>query len=209
MSQVCRHLHETLVTWPRFTAGFDPANIPANGLYFLFETGEKAHGVERIVRVGTHTGQDNLPKRLNEHLYTPNKDRSIFRKHIGRCLLARQGDPFLEFWEIDLTTRKNREKFEHLVDKEQLAETEEMVTAYITANFSFTVLYVQDKDSRLKAESGLLSTIAQCQESKASPEWLGNHHPNSVIRASGLWNIQGLDKEPFSIEDVEILLASQ
>ena len=36
-------------------------------------------------------------KRLNEHLFTPNKDRSIFRKHVGRCLLVQRNDLFLKF----------------------------------------------------------------------------------------------------------------
>ncbi|MSP93707.1 MAG: hypothetical protein EXR00_00415 [Alphaproteobacteria bacterium] len=39
---------------------------------------------------------------------TPNKDRSIFRKHVGRCLLAKSGDPLLAQWEIDLTTKASR-----------------------------------------------------------------------------------------------------
>lgn len=203
---VCDFLHRELVNFPRFRHGFNLKDIPINGLYFLFENGEAAHGGERIVRVGTHTGQNNLPKRLKEHLYTPNKDRSVFRKHIGRCLLARRNDPFAKTWEIDLTTRKAREQFAHKVDKSRLCEVEQEVSDYMNSNFSFAVLQVDDRNERLMAESGFLSAIAACAGCRHSQNWLGLHHPNSAIRESGLWNVQGLDKTPIEQSDVERLL---
>ncbi len=206
MSAACQYLHKALAAWPRFRSGFDRSELPKNGLYFLFEKGETAHGGERIVRVGTHTGQNNLPKRLYEHLYTPNKDRSIFRKHIGRCLLSRQSDPFLKFWELDLTTKKQREEYGRHVDKNRLAEIEKNVSDYINENFSFAVLLAEDKEDRLRIEAGMLSTIAQCSECKASTHWLGGHHHNHTIRESSLWNIQGLNKIPLTLEEVNSLL---
>ncbi len=170
---VCQFLHERLMGLPRFKAKYDPQEIPENGLYFVFERGEAAHDGERIVRVGTHTGQNNLSKRLKEHLYTMNKDRSIFRKHVGRCILTRRDDPFLETWDIDLTTRQARAKFEHVVDKKRLGEVEQEVSDYMNANFSFVVLRVDDKADRLAAESGILSVIADCGGCRASDSWLG------------------------------------
>lgn len=209
MSAACQLLHKGLATWPRFKAGFNPKELPWNGLYFLFEKGEAAHGGDRIVRVGTHTGQNNLSKRLNEHLYMHNKDRSIFRKHVGRCLLTREMDSFLEFWELDLTAKKQREESEHLVDKKRLAEIENDVSDYINEKFSFVVLPVYTKENRLTAEKGMLSTIAQCSECTASAHWLGRQHPNPVIRESGLWNIQGLNGVPFSQEEIDVQLQIQ
>jgi len=35
-----------------------------------------------------------MPSRLLQHFVMENKDRSIFRKNIGRALLARAGDPY-------------------------------------------------------------------------------------------------------------------
>ena len=100
MSETCKKLHEVFSALPRFGTGYENSQVPANGIYIVFEKGEKAHGTDRIVRVGTHTGEGNLSQRLNEHLYTPNKDRSIFRKHIGRCLLAAENNPLLEQWNL-------------------------------------------------------------------------------------------------------------
>src|SRR5205085_2901797 len=102
---VCKALHkwanyQTVLRFP-----FDDSAIPLNGIYILFEQGEIAHGGNRIVRVGTHTGPNQLRSRLRQHFPVENKDRSIFRKNIGRALLNRQHDPFLQFWELDRTSR--------------------------------------------------------------------------------------------------------
>jgi hypothetical protein len=44
------------------------------------------------------------------HFTIENKDRSIFRKNIGRALLNRDWDPFLPAWELDRTSRAIREQ---------------------------------------------------------------------------------------------------
>jgi hypothetical protein len=53
---------------------FDDSPIPLNGIYILFEDGEIAHGTNRIVRIGTHTGKDQLFSRLKQHFIQENKD---------------------------------------------------------------------------------------------------------------------------------------
>ena len=81
MSIKCQLIHEWCHRQTRicFTAnGFTGENIPNNGVYILFERDEKAHGGDRIVRIGTHTGDSNLYNRLKEHFINENKDRSIF-----------------------------------------------------------------------------------------------------------------------------------
>lgn len=87
MSRECGRWHKQFSILPRFSHGYRKERVPNNGLYVVFESGETAHDTDRIVRIGTHRGEGNLPKRINEHPYTPNKDRSIFRKHIGAFLL--------------------------------------------------------------------------------------------------------------------------
>ena len=39
------------------------------------------------MNICTHTGKNQLISRLKQHFTNMNKDRSIFRKNIGRCLL--------------------------------------------------------------------------------------------------------------------------
>ena len=87
------------------------AIIPKNGIYIFFEEGETVPSVKchenrnRIVRVGTHTGDDRLWPRIREH-FKGTKDTSSFRKEIGRCLLERDGGSkkLKEAWEINFST---------------------------------------------------------------------------------------------------------
>jgi hypothetical protein len=119
MIEVCPELHRILERLPHHQFPFDDALIPLNGIYILFEDGEKAHGTNRIVRIGTHTGKDQLRSRLKQHFILENKDRSIFRKNIGRALLNKEKDPFLEKWELDLTTREAKENLGFQIDHEK------------------------------------------------------------------------------------------
>jgi hypothetical protein len=188
-----------------FQFPFDETRIPLNGIYILFEKGELAHGTNRIVRVGTHTGKDQLRLRLKQHFVAENKDRSIFRKNIGRSLLHKENDSFLMQWEIDLTTRSAKEKYASQIDREKRLVTEQRVTRYIQESFSFVVLRIDDKYKRLELESKIISTISFCQDCQPSENWLGRFSPKERIRESGLWLVNELYKEPLSNQDFQEL----
>ena len=96
MSKQCKTLHKLFNSMKRFSFPFDEEAIPKNGIYILFEKGERAHEADRIVRIGTHTGSNQLRSRLKQHFLNENKDRSIFRKNIGRAILNKNKDSFLE-----------------------------------------------------------------------------------------------------------------
>src|SRR4051812_33329339 len=91
---ICAGLHAWAGSLPRHEFPFSGSTIPGNGIYLLFEKGEEAHGGDRIVRAGTHTGVGQLLSRLHQHFVVENKDRSIFRKNIGRALLNKTKDPY-------------------------------------------------------------------------------------------------------------------
>ena len=195
MSGECERLHRKFSLLPRLSIGYQEKQVPQNGIYVVFENGEVVHNTDRIVRIGTHTGKGNLPKRINEHLCAPNKDRSIFRKHIGRCILAKRNDPFLEQWNIDLTPRANRDEYAGKIDFEKLEKMEQEVSDHITHNLSFVVIAVEGgKQKRRTVESEMISVIAVCSDCRPSKNWLGLHHPNRKIRSAGLWNVQGLPR---------------
>lgn len=207
MSDACAHLHLFARDMERHHFPFEESKLPRNGIYLLFERGETGHGGERIVRVGTHTGADNLCPRLHEHFLTENKDRSIFRKHIGRALLARDADPFLPSWNVDLTQRKNRERYGGTIDLEYQARIESAVSGYIRENFSFIAFEAEDKQERLALESKLISTLSICDECHASKGWLGHQAPNAKIRESGLWLVNHLYKTPATANEISALRA--
>lgn len=208
MKQLCHRLHNLFNKLPSFSFPFDIKMIPRNGIYILFENGEYAHQTNRIVRIGTHTGNNQLRSRLRQHFVKENKDRSIFRKNIGRALLNKVNDPYLAIWELDLTTREAKTKYYSLVDTEKQRQVEQQVTTYIQNNFHFVAFQVDEKDRRLELESKIISTISSCPECKPSLEWLGHFSPKSKIRESGLWLVNELYKQPL-IEDEYILLEKE
>ena len=59
-------LHNLINNLSRFSypSEEDLIKIPTNGIYINFEEGEKIEGVDRIVRIGTDTGNNQLHSRL-------------------------------------------------------------------------------------------------------------------------------------------------
>ena len=203
MSDACAAVHALARGLARHRFPVDPDAIPENGVYLLFEEGERGHGGDRIVRIGTHTGQYQLRSRLAEHFLIPNKDRSIFRKNVGRALLNRTDDAFLAQWELDLTSRKSRERHHGDVDPERQRQLEGEVTGRIQQSFSFVTIPVAEKEARLALEKALIATVAACSECQASREWLGRFSPKPKIRDSGLWQEQHLGSTPLRARELE------
>lgn len=119
---LCNAVHQAARALPRIAYAFERSCLPRNGIYLFFEAGESdGHtGDERIVRVGTHRS-DNFRSRISEHYLLDReleimadrpapKDRSIFRKNLGRAWIRKQGIEYLEVWNIDFTTRRNRQE---------------------------------------------------------------------------------------------------
>jgi hypothetical protein len=202
MSKECEELHNLFNNMKRLSFPFNKNEIPENGIYILFEKGEKAYGVDRIVRIGTHTGNNQLKSRLFQHFLNENKDRSIFRKNIGRAILNKRKDPFLKQWELDLTTKEAKDKLLNSVNLEKQKQIEKEVTEYIQNNFSFIVFPIEDKKKRLEIESKIISTISLCDECKPSENWFGLFSPKEKIRKSGLWLVNELYKEPLNEKDL-------
>lgn len=205
MSKDCEKIHKLFNKMERFTFPFKEYNIPTNGIYILFELGEKAHGGDRIVRIGTHTGHNQLKSRIKQHFINENKDRSIFRKNIGRVLLNKQKDPYIEVWELDLTTKESKEKYGNLIDEKKQKNMEKHITKHIQKNFNFVVFPIEKKEKRLWFESKIISTVSLCKNCHSSKNWIGLHSTKEKIRESGLWLVNELYKTPLSKEDLKML----
>ncbi|MHB1356091.1 MAG: hypothetical protein ACYCZF_08975 [Anaerolineae bacterium] len=205
MSNLCPELHQLLSDQPRYRFPFVLTSMPPDGIYVLFEEGETAHGTDRIVRIGTHDSDGRLAARLEELFIRENKDRSVFRKNIGRALLSSMGDPFLKQWDIDRTKKTVRDNPLRQVDPKKLQQTERKVTLRIQGSFSFVVVPTTAGIDRHRLEAGLIALVASCSECRPSTNWLGLQSPSAKIRESGLWQVQHLDDEPVSIETLELL----
>jgi hypothetical protein len=173
---VCELLHHGIWKLPRYRIE-EIHCMPSNG--------------DRIVRIGSHTGEGNLSSRLREHM-TQNKDRSIFRKHVGRALLARDSDPYLAVWNLDFTSRKLRESKGHLVNALKQAAIEDAVSDYIS-RFSVSVLPMRSPEEACRLERLCIRTAHSCGLCGPSPHWLGMFADTRIAR-SGLWQVMHLKR---------------
>jgi hypothetical protein len=222
-SELCKWLHEQLEELPLIKFPFDLEQLPKNGIYFFYEDGEVwGHGGNkpRIVRVGTHRN-GNFRSRINEH-YLLNKDylnfdenrpkpsdRSIFRKNIGRALLNKNKDNYLEIWNIDFMKKKNIELWKSKRDIEKERKLEEMITKIIRERFSFRFIILDNQVERMGSkglESSLIGTLSHCKLCGPSADWLGNYSPKEKIKESGLWLVQHLKNKPINENDKKVIL---
>jgi len=206
---MCKRLHALIHQLPEVSWPFSLDQLPHNGIYFFCERGETwGHGGEhtRIVRVGTHR-EGNFRSRMADH-YVPNenkmafdkdqappKDRSIFRKNIGRALLHRDADPYQALWDIDFTKRASREAHGSRRDVEKEQEIEREVTRILRERFTFRWIELEGEDQRMGSqglEATLIGTLAACSECRPSANWLGRFSPKRKIVESGLWLVQHL-----------------
>ena len=109
-----------------------------NGIYIVFEKGERYGQYNRIVRVGTHTSPNRLKNRLRDHYIRANKDGSIFRKNIGKALLNRRHDGYLRTWNYDTSKPENKGYVVPVIQ----SKIEEEVSAYLQENTFFTVFFL-------------------------------------------------------------------
>jgi len=175
-------LHKLMNMLPRIRYPFEFAKLSNNGIYIMFEEGEKYGGFDRIVRVGTHDSQDRLRGRLRDHYINENKDGSIFRKNIGRAILNKNHDPYLKVWEYDLSRTNNQEILKQANPSYQI-EIERAVSSYIRNNISFVIIgEIPDRRERLRLETGIIATLNCDKEFAHSANWLGIFSPKEEIR---------------------------
>jgi hypothetical protein len=207
MKSIASRLHILFNQQKRFSFPFEQQinEIPENGIYIIFENGEKFGDLDRIVRIGTHTGERHLRSRLNQHFIQKNKNRSIFRKNIGRCILNKNKSSYLPLWELDTTSRADKEKNLKLLNLDFEKKIEKKISDYIQTNLTFCIFQVNTKEQRLFWESKIISTLAKSKELKPSKNWLGNYSTKDKIKTVGLWQVNELFKSSLTEEEFDEL----
>ena len=196
-------LHMLFNDLPRFDWTMIDQIPYRNGIYVMFEKGESYHSMDRIVRIGTHRGQDRLLKRLKYHFVSENADSSILRKNIGRAFLNMDLNPYLQVWEIDMNKSVNKRNFGHLMNKELDTKLEARISEYLRKNITFICIPVEEEAERSRLEEGLIASLNMDPSFGPSSNWLGLNSPMPEIARSGLWNRQHLHGEPLSAEELE------
>ena len=207
MRSIILELHQLANSQKRFSFSFHQSliEIPKNGIYFIFEKGERYKDLDRIVRVGTHTGHNQLSPRLYQHFIMENKNRSIFRKNIGRCFLNKDNNSYLNLWELDITSRVNKNENLKRVDIVFEKQIESRISEYFRTNLSFCVFQIDSKSDRLFWESKIASSLAKAPDTIPSANWLGNYSPKDKIKQSGLWQVNGLSEDILTESEFEQL----
>jgi hypothetical protein len=178
-------------------------------VYFFFEPGEKraTRDTQRIVRIGSHSGQaSSIESRVvGEH--SIDWGRSVFRRHVGTALI-RKG-------EFDSAIdREERERWASLwfsrvgkwpahTDPDLLHPTLHALHPIVTRTIgSMTLVWVEilDRNARLELENQCIKLLSNYLRDEAaidppSDGWLGRHALSEKVRRSGLWNVQHV-KEP-------------
>jgi len=222
-TSLCKWLHENLEGRPLIRYSHNFEDLPENGIYFFYEKGESwGHDdseKQRIVRVGTHRN-GNFRSRISQHflLKEPEiklkvdqlapKDRSIFRKNLGRALLSMNKSSYLSTWEIDFTSRYAKDNFTHLRDIDFESKIENEISVFLRENFSFKFIKVESQSERIGStglESSLIGTLSHCRVCLSSPNWLGRYSPVKKIRESGLWQVQHLNDNPISDSEKDFI----
>jgi hypothetical protein len=187
--------------------------LPKRGVYVFLDTNEpNFNGASgRIVRIGTHAvsngSKSTLRSRLRNHFGlgdgSGNHRGSIFRLHVGRALLEREGGfDRLRSWGSgqDAPTDIRATERDHEMRVSNYLRTLEV--------FILDIDDVPSKHSlRAAVERQLIALCSEAQQpiDRASENWLGRHSPMTGITQSGLWNLRdvGREYEPESTGSVD------
>ncbi|MBL8880674.1 MAG: hypothetical protein JNG88_16295 [Phycisphaerales bacterium] len=171
----------------------------SRGIYLFFEPGEnRSRKGSRVVRVGTHGvsqgSKATLWNRLRTHRGTGdgrgNHRTSVFRRHVGEALVARDASLVVPSWGVGQSSNSALRKQEERLEK--------AVSEHIGA---MRVLWLSIGDEpgprsdRAYIERNAIGLLSRSMGGldRPSPSWLGSHSPTEAIRNSGLWNVDFID----------------
>lgn len=131
------------------------------------------------------------PTRVLYH-FTGNRRGSVFRRHLGTALLARDdpSDSRIPVW-----FSQRRVPF---------PEVETAVSRELRERFSFSCVRMDDARERLNLEKGLIALLSQHPVSSPSPGWLGRFATHPAIRESSLWNTQHVGRMRWNLMDLTV-----
>ncbi len=186
-------VHQILAALPAKRFPVSRRDIPPDGIYVLYELGEtvqvEGQEFDRIVGVGTHSGEGRLARRLGIHA-SGDRRGSDLRLQVGGAILAQNNpsDPRLRTWLGDKPT--------------PMDDIEAAVSELIRERFSVRCIPVPDREERQALEPALIALLARNPVGPPSEGWLGRHAARREIRSSGMWNTQHFDAPQLSAAQI-------
>lgn len=186
---------------PRQLGELTRKGLPQRGVYFFFEPGESRIGrpdERRVVRVGTHAlnrgSKSTLLGRLKQHRGTRlgggNHRGSVFRKHIGKAILNRDGNLIQSgTWGKGANAPREVKLSEAPIEKAVSKYIEQMCVLWVNIDDEPNPDSVRGFIERNAI--GLLSA-----QEPASKDWLGFYTENASITRSFLWNVNHVECRP-------------
>ncbi|RRH77369.1 hypothetical protein [Falsigemmobacter faecalis] len=180
------------------------AVAPPQGVYFVFEPGEqRAKGGLRVTRIGTHGltpgGRAVLKTRLRQHYGRKTGDgghhrSSVFRLLTGAALARQAGGDMPAGWGGERPQDTQTQAAEQRLEAE---------VSTLMARLELRCLPVADppgqQSLRKVLEAGaiaLLSNHGRLPIDPPSAGWLGHHSHAALVRSSGLWNRDHVQRSP-------------
>jgi hypothetical protein len=167
-------------------------DLPLNGLYVFFETGQKmtikSKEYDRIVRIGINEKPNNFRSRIRGH-YGGNIEGSVFRANVGWALLEFRGERPRETYR----TKKNYKKHN------SGGALESEISDYFCKAFTYKAFSI-DYDKLGICEELMIAAFSIFYQWKIfrneldTSNWLGkySYSGGDKIRRSGLWNSEGV-----------------
>lgn len=203
-------------------ADADRRSFPGRGVYFFRELSERRSETNpdlRIVRVGTHAvsggSRSTLWGRLSQHRGTKagsgNHRGSIFRRHVGAALLARESAT-IRTWGCGSSAPSELRADPALLALEM--ECERRVSGFIGA---MSILWVDVPDDagpssqRAALERNAIALLSgrMTPTDRSGDDWLGRYSVSEDIRNSGLWNVNYVREgyDPRFLDELERAVA--
>lgn len=194
-----RRLSATSADVPASLGGHTAKSIrPQKGIYFFFESGERrmtSPFEDRVTRVGTHSvsagSMATLWGRLRTHRGgvdgSGNHRGSIFRLHVGECVIAKAGlEAIFPMWGRGQSASRDVRAGEEEIE----TEVSDLIGAMRVLWLEVADAASPDSD-RAYLERNLIALLAGPQGpiDLPSEHWLGRWSSRDAIRSSGLWNV--------------------
>lgn len=192
-------LHKLFNSMPRYNAESLEYVSVSNGIYILFQQGEKYGLIDRIVGVGIDYQGETLKTQLQKELIAGDKNFSPLRFQLGESMLNHCKSLYLAKWE----NKGYNNKFDKNRSEEKIME--EKISSFIKNEISFIYFAVDNKEKKIQLRNKIINTLYHDKFFIDLNKNPGYYCTSENIRKSEIWNIERVTKEFLCEEDFNFI----